>query len=283
MPPSSDFDYHQYYTDHIVPLLVGSSSFLGNCDYAKDFYCVLQRQDHLSNHNYLDATTEQEMNFLIIGEVAPFHRGTKLNALGNHYAGKIGEPVRSCSNFFRTSGTDIFTQPIPVRDKSSAKDILRLVEPTGATDDLKALFANQIVPINEVILADKERDHLNNMVSLIDSCWRLSTNLIRSTLFLLKNVLTRWVCMVISTSSLYSYPRNSECVQHCPSSLFLYLIVFKAPISAYNGDATQRTTKKKVLSLGGPKASKVSVAVEKPMDDIAKSDATALETGTLPL
>jgi len=226
MPPFSDFDYHQYYTNHIVPLLAGSSSFLGNCDYAKDFYCVLQHQDHLSNHNYLNATTEQEMNFLIIGEVTPFHRGTKLNALGNHYAGKIGDLVRSHSIFFFCrSGTDMFTQPIPVRDKSSAKDILRLVEPTGATDDLKALFANQIVPINEVILADKEHDRLNNMVSLIDSCWRLSANLIRSTLFLLKNALTHWVCMVISTSSLYSYLRNSECVQCHPSLLFLYLIV----------------------------------------------------------
>lgn len=183
--------------------------------------------------------------------------------------------------FFRRSGTYMFTQPIPVRDKSSAKDILRLVEPTGATDDLKALFVNQIVPVNEVILADKERDRLNNMVGLPDSCWRLSANLICSTLFLLKNALTRWVCMVINTSSLYSYLRNSECVQCCPLLLFLYLIFFKAPVSAYNGDATQCTTKKKVLSLGGPKASKVSVAVEKPTEDITKSDGTALETGIL--
>lgn len=55
---------------------------------------------------------------------------------------------------------------IPVKDKSAAKDILRLIKPSSATDDLKALFENQVVPINEVLLADKEHDRLNNMVSL---------------------------------------------------------------------------------------------------------------------
>ena len=54
---------------------------------------------------------------------------------------------------------------MPVKDKSSAKDILKLIEPTSATDDLKALFSNQVVPLNEVVLADKERDRLNNNVS----------------------------------------------------------------------------------------------------------------------
>ena len=58
---------------------------------------------------------------------------------------------------------------MPVKDKSSAKDILRLIEPTSATDDLKALFGNQIVPLNEVVLADKERDRSNNAVS-VPSC-----------------------------------------------------------------------------------------------------------------
>jgi hypothetical protein len=66
-------------------------------------------------------------------------------------------------------------KPLPLKDKSTAKDILKLVEPTNATDDLKALFGNQVVPLNEVVLADKERDRKNNNVSFVNlnNDWRL--------------------------------------------------------------------------------------------------------------
>lgn len=94
MAPSTESDNRQYYTDYIVPLLATSSTFLGNCDHGKDFYCALQRQDQLANHTYISTSTQQEINFLVLGEVAGFQRGTKLNAQGNHYAGKAGEPVR---------------------------------------------------------------------------------------------------------------------------------------------------------------------------------------------
>jgi hypothetical protein len=107
MAPPTEFDYREYYTDYIVPLLAASSTFLGNCDHGKDFYCTLQRQDHLANHTYVSATTEQEINFLVIGEVAGFHRGTKLNAQGNHYVGKAGEPVSANSRFYIITVTDL--------------------------------------------------------------------------------------------------------------------------------------------------------------------------------
>jgi len=98
MAPTSEFDYHEYYSDHIVPLLAASSSFLGNCDHPKDFYCSLQRDGQLANHTYMSTTTSQEMTFLVFGEVGGFHRGTKLNAQGNHYAGKTGDTVRASSS-----------------------------------------------------------------------------------------------------------------------------------------------------------------------------------------
>jgi hypothetical protein len=60
------------------------------------------------------------------------------------------------STFIKQTFVDLSEQPTPVKDKSSAKDILRLIKPTSATDDFKALFRNQIVPLNEVLLADKE-------------------------------------------------------------------------------------------------------------------------------
>jgi hypothetical protein len=80
-------------------------------------------------------------------------------------------------------------QPVPVKDKSSAKDILKLIELTSATDDFKALFGNQIVPLNEVLLADKERDRLNNQVSFPILQNHTNTDNITSTLPLLRNVL----------------------------------------------------------------------------------------------
>jgi hypothetical protein len=49
-------------------------------------------------------------------------------------------------------------QPIPVKDKSSAKDILKLCQPYDATTDIAALFSNQAVPLNKVVLANKETD-----------------------------------------------------------------------------------------------------------------------------
>ena len=167
MAPTSNFDYHGYYTDYIVPLLAASTSFLGNCDHPKDFYCSLQREGQLANHSYVSANTNEEMTFLVFGEVAAFHRGTKLGAQGNHYGGKAGEAVCILFPLKSEPLTEITTQPMPVKDKSTAKDILRLIEPTSATDDMKALFGNQVVPLNEVVLADKERDRKNNSVSLM--------------------------------------------------------------------------------------------------------------------
>lgn len=107
------------------------------------------------------------MTFLVFGEVAAFHWGTKLGAQGNHYGGKAGEAV--CTLFPLNSKplTEITTQPMPVKDKSTVKDILRLIEPTSSMDDMRALFGNQVIPLNEVMLADKEHDCKNNSVSLM--------------------------------------------------------------------------------------------------------------------
>jgi hypothetical protein len=52
----------------------------------------------------------------------------------------------------------------------------------------------------------------------------------------------------------------------------------KAPVSAYNGDSAQHTTKKKLLSLG-PKIGTPSIAVEKAAKDDADDDNGVTETG----
>ena len=104
---TTDFDYREYYTNEIVPLLAASTSFLGNCDYDIDFYCSLRREGQLASHVYVDRTADQEMTFLVFGEVAPFHRGTKLGAQGNHYLGKPGEAVCIVSQTTRKIVTDV--------------------------------------------------------------------------------------------------------------------------------------------------------------------------------
>jgi len=77
-----------FYTTDVVPCLDGSSSFLGNCEYLKDFFPSTRGDGHLASQNFLDTTnTNREKTFLIFGEVASAERGTKLGAQGNHYQG----------------------------------------------------------------------------------------------------------------------------------------------------------------------------------------------------
>ena len=79
----------------------------GNCDYDIDFYCSLRCEGQLASHIYVDRTADQEMTFLVFGEVAPFHRGTKLGAQGNHYPGKPGKAVCVVSQTIRKIVTDV--------------------------------------------------------------------------------------------------------------------------------------------------------------------------------
>lgn len=127
-----------------------------------------------------------------------------------------GRQENRCESFYffsrRQTFADLPDQPTPVKDKSSAKDILRLIEPTSATGDLKALFGNQVVPLNEVLLADKERDRLNNQVSLRVPQNPTNTEDVTSTLSSLKNVQIPWASMGMSTSSPCNFQRNSGCV-----------------------------------------------------------------------
>jgi len=58
--------------------------------------------------------------------------------------------------------------PIPLKDKSTAKDILKLCQPYDATDDIAALFENQAVALNKVILTNKETDAATDTVCDID-------------------------------------------------------------------------------------------------------------------
>ena len=62
------------------------------------------------------------------------------------------------------SSLTISYQPIPLKDKSTAKDILKLCLPYDATDNIAVLFSNQAVPLNKAILANKETDTATDTV-----------------------------------------------------------------------------------------------------------------------
>ena len=104
---TTDFDYREYYTNEIIPLLAASTSFLSNCDYDINFYCSLRHEGQLASHIYVDRMADQEMTFLVFGEVAPFHRGTKIRAQSNHYLGKPGKAVCVVSQKIGKIVTDV--------------------------------------------------------------------------------------------------------------------------------------------------------------------------------
>ena len=67
-------------------------------------------------------------------------------------------------------------------------------------------------------------------------------------------------------------------------SMFVYFAMrvtnhLKAPVSAYNADSAQRTTKKKLLSLGS-KVGTPSILVERATKDVIEDDSGATGTGT---
>lgn len=102
-----------------------------------------------------------------------------------------------------------------MKDKSSVKDILKLVQPTSATDDLKALFENQVVPLNEVVLADRERDRSNNAVSVsfFPMLLLMKLYLFLSSLSSLKNAQICSAFTTMNISSLFNYRKNLGYIQ----------------------------------------------------------------------
>ena len=70
---------------------------------------------------------------------------------------KYDNMVNSLSDQLITS-LMIQYQPITLKDRSSTRDILKLCQPYDATEDITALFSNQAVVLNKVVLAKKEAD-----------------------------------------------------------------------------------------------------------------------------
>jgi len=154
-----------FYTNHVVPCLDKSLTFLGNCEFTKHFTITTQSDNHLDNQTFMDPNTQRERKFLLFGEVASAECRTKVGAQGNHYSGSTNEVhlLFSYSNI-----THILSdQHTPIKGGSRAKDILKLREPMHATNDIEILFANQAVPLKEVIIANIEKD---NKVNKVCSC-----------------------------------------------------------------------------------------------------------------
>jgi hypothetical protein len=166
---------------------------------------------------------------------------------------------------------------VPIRDKSAAKDILKLIEPTSATDNLKALFSNQVIPLNEVILADKEHDQLNNSVSRPMSNGPFASNVSFSVPYAHPRVcrLNQFFCsnqhiITVQLPKKFGVHSCDVCyhmpVTDCP----------KALASLYNSDTIQCTTKKRVLS-SDPKLTAVP---DKAIEVLVDEESAALKPGT---
>jgi hypothetical protein len=80
-----------FYTTDVVPRLDRSPTFLGNCEFPKDFNITTRGDSHLDNQTFSDPNTKRERKFLLFGEVACAERGTKLGAQGNHYSASANE------------------------------------------------------------------------------------------------------------------------------------------------------------------------------------------------
>jgi hypothetical protein len=76
-----------FYTNHVVPRLANSPTFLGNSEFPKHFVITTKGIDHLDNQTFSEKNTKRERKFLVFGEVASAEYGTKLDARGNHFAG----------------------------------------------------------------------------------------------------------------------------------------------------------------------------------------------------
>ncbi|KAJ7216231.1 hypothetical protein C8J57DRAFT_1255321 [Mycena rebaudengoi] len=114
---------------------------MGNINYPADF----QRVDL----NWNDGTTfvdntGREFRACIVGEIAgPLH-GTAVRASGNFY----------------TNGANF----VPMNDTSKVKDVLALVMPTAATNELANYYDNQLVPLTDVFLKEAELDERNGKI-----------------------------------------------------------------------------------------------------------------------
>jgi len=87
-----------FYTNDVVPHLDKSPTFLGNCEFPKDFNITTRSDNQLDNQTFSDPNTKRERKFLLFGEIASAERSTKLGAQGNHYSASMNE-VRLLSSY----------------------------------------------------------------------------------------------------------------------------------------------------------------------------------------
>ena len=118
----------------------------------------------LQNFEYRDRATNAPAKLLLFGEVGT---ASKLSAIGNHYVGRGDEPAVSSNQSFTCSFLRLSYFQIKIRDGSRVRDTLSLVVPKDPTDELRTLFDNQFVTLNQVYCSDYEFDTSRNVVSLL--------------------------------------------------------------------------------------------------------------------
>ena len=154
----------QFYQDFLVPEIQSKTSLLANLEFPDDFYrYMVPVSVGLQNFEYRDRISNAPAKLLLFGEVGT---ASKLSAIGNHYIGRSDEPAVSFISFFIHFILLMFGHfQIKIRDGSKVRDTLSLVIPRDATDELRTLFDNQFVTLNQVYCSDYEFDTSRNVVS----------------------------------------------------------------------------------------------------------------------
>ncbi|KAF8073359.1 hypothetical protein FPV67DRAFT_1666130 [Lyophyllum atratum] len=104
--------------------------------------------DPYTRHRTYKRASDRQ-TYLLYGQIASEIDGTLMSARGNHYLGSMKD--------------DAF---YPITDHSTIKDVLVLERPSAAPRDLKDLFDDQIIALEDVVDHEAEEHYSENRVIL---------------------------------------------------------------------------------------------------------------------
>ncbi|KAJ6447545.1 hypothetical protein C8R45DRAFT_1115834 [Mycena sanguinolenta] len=131
--------------------------YMGTAKRSPDFFRVVEswsKNIGFLERPHKDAT---EYSAILMGEIAHPALGTQVSARGNHYDGRVGEPVKY------------------IDDKSKIKDVLVLRAPTLCPPELQATWEDQRALIMDIENTEKYLDASVGWNPSFRSCLRSST------------------------------------------------------------------------------------------------------------
>ncbi|KAF8415486.1 hypothetical protein L210DRAFT_876882 [Boletus edulis BED1] len=120
--------------DHVYDTLFDMPShlLLASGEYGVDF---VRHVGARNNWSYVDPGSNVTYETILVGEIRPSLCGTRFSAKGTHYMGSIQNPTF-------------------IDDDTRVKNLFILGKPSHCTDELGALFNNQLMTLRSVIEAD---------------------------------------------------------------------------------------------------------------------------------